>query len=76
MEEPEPGVVITSTDGGEFTVQIRFGGEDSKRDDVTEESSTATTVPAVNGVGGGEREKGEASASAVFQEEDPESVSS
>lgn len=75
MEEPEAGVVITSTDGGEFTVQVRFAGEDSKRDDVTEVSSTATAT-AVNGVGGGEREKGEASASAVFQEEDPESVSS
>ena len=67
--DSEAGVVISSREGGEFTVQVRFGSE---KDEVTEES---TASAAVNGVGGGEADK-EAAESALLEGEDPESVSS
>ena len=69
MVDSEAGVVISSREGGEFTVHVRFGSE---KHDVTEES---TAGAAVNGVGGREADE-EAAESALLEGEDPESVSS
>ena len=51
----DPVVISTNREGGEFTVQVRFGNaNDSNKDDVTKTpfSSTTAVGAALNGVGG------------------------